>query len=863
MSFLVTLPLVPKNEAPSDGPRPVIDVRFPILGWDAVTEDAAQDNPSAERGGVEQCLEQHFADEKMELTVYFRMTLSDKTMTRAVAAANELSHPAAADKEFPVSEQSLSIFRYLRNFRCEETGNVFDKFPHMGNILHNVDKVPEPLQRRWREMDSAKQEAYRAMENLTENIHWVAGVAGTGKSNFLQFVILMAMFGYKDKEHPIKVIDFVPQNNAVSDFADDMVVAFEELGRQDAVVRLHPFDSEISDWMSTRVRKEDRKDLFGEEDANRACVALGDQFVIHHQLAQMSVSVNDARAQNTKPRRPFLGVQQQAYKFFEAHKDDFPKLRDALDDLAKSNSPGEEAVNLMSEIKALVTELYAAFLRQFTGVVVATPYAGCLSEFVRDFKTDIVMIDDACRMDEADFLMIIHDPGFFVVIGDPRQPGPFVHGSHGDIVTNPFKEIMKRSPLERALSYGGVVKARLVQNHRGKGNLPVLASGLFYHRNMQSAEGEDAFPPETLAWHEWLKGHCPTLVETSQRILIELQGAAVGKLATSSFNMAHVQHVCTLVVEAITDDNLRGLNGKQKSILVATFYKAQQAKYIEALDAMVSAKILTREQRRLVDVRTVDGAQGFAADLVIVDFVKSSTPGFTCDRRRLCVAVTRARQAEIIVMSRGMFVGRRPSLEDPTGHDVSLLAKVYAQVARFGGIVTKGAAREHTAKPDVDLDPDTRCRNCGKPGHLHRECTEPLSCKNCLESGHGAAECPKPHIERCSSCNAADHSRKDCLSCTLCHGKGHMRDNCPKAGSMKCFNCAQAGHQAKDCTNPPERKCTNCGQPGHTALGCNFCTKCRVEVSIAAICPRRRANRINRATSRELARPIGRARSVA
>ena len=61
----------------------------------------------------------------------------------------------------------------------------------------------------------------------------------------------------------------------------------------------------------------------------------------------------------------------------------------------------------------------------------------------------------------------------------------------------------------------------------------------------------------------------------------------------------------------------------------------------------------------------------------------------------------------------------------PSNPAYSLLAKVYAQVARFGGIVTKGAAPEHTAKPDVDLDPDTRCRNCGKPGHLHRECTEP------------------------------------------------------------------------------------------------------------------------------------------
>ncbi|KAK3906904.1 hypothetical protein C8A05DRAFT_29232 [Staphylotrichum tortipilum] len=288
----------------------------------------------------------------------------------------------------------------------------------------------------------------------------------------------------------------------------------------------------------------------------------------------------------------------------------------------------------MSDIKALITKLYAAFLGQFTGVVVVTPYAGCLSEFVRDFKADIVMVDEACRMDKADILMIVrhHDPGLFMVVGDPRQPGPFVHENHGNIVTNPFKEIMERSPLERALSYGVVVKAQLAWNHRGKGSLACLASELFYRHSMLCAEGKDAWPPEMLAWHEWLKRHCPSLIDGSQHILVELQGAAVEKLGTSSFNMAHVQHVCALVVlvvAAITEGNLRGLDGKQKSILVATFYKAQQARYMEAFDNMVSAKTLTREQRRLVNVRTVEGAQGFAADLVIVDFVNSTSPGFT------------------------------------------------------------------------------------------------------------------------------------------------------------------------------------------------------------------------------------------
>ena len=114
-------------------------------------------------------------------------------------------------------------------------------------------------------------------------------------------------------------------------------------------------------------------------------------------------------------------------------------------------------------MKVLVTELYAAFFQQFTGIIVATPHSGCHTNFVPHFKADIVMVDEASRVGEAEFLMIIryHDPNFFVVVGDPNQPGPFVRDSHGGPVTNPFTEFMKRSPLERALRYDGVVKARL------------------------------------------------------------------------------------------------------------------------------------------------------------------------------------------------------------------------------------------------------------------------------------------------------------------------------------------------------------------------------------------------------------------
>ena len=741
VSFLVTLPLVPKSEGPKTGLASMINVQFPILKWDTVKVTGSRDV------SLGKFIEDHFADEETELTVLFRKVLSDQSTRRAIFALNDLCCPQIADEKFPVSEQSIRTYRYLQNFRNGETGNVFEKFPHMENILTNPEQVPEHLRRCWENMDITKQEAYRGLANITQNIHWIAGVAGTGKSNLLQFIVLMAMLGDKNKEHPIKVLDLLPRNKAVSDFANEMAAAFEELGKKNAVIRLRSFESEIDDWISTRVLGEDRQDLINEEEAKWAWAELGDESVIQNQLAQLATSIHDERAQTTKYSS--FSLQQQAHSFLEAHKENFPRLRGALDELAKQGL-GDDEVDMISDMKVLVTHLYAVFLKQFTGVIVATPGSGCHSNLVRNFKADIVMIDDASCVGEAEFLMAIryHNPKFFVVVGDPNQPGHFVHESYDRPVTNPFTEFLKRSPLERALSYGGVVKSQLASNHRGKNDLSALASKIIYHRSLlPAAQGEAAWSPETPAWCEWLRKHCPTLIHGHQRILLELQGAVASKVGTSSINMAHIEHACTLVVQAIQDDKLKGMNGKKVTVLVATFYMAQKAKYAELFDELVFRKTLTHQQRRQIDVRTVDDAQGFAADLVIVDFVKTSSPGFTCDRRRLCVAITRARQAEIILMSRGMFIGRKPSPEDPTGHDVRLLAKIYTEVALTRGIVTKSvapmpkkttetvaggdrAAADHGLVPNV-----IKCYNCGKSGHGQRECLKPL---NHVKTGHKA-----------------------------------------------------------------------------------------------------------------------------
>jgi regulator of nonsense transcripts 1 len=47
---------------------------------------------------------------------------------------------------------------------------------------------------------------------------------------------------------------------------------------------------------------------------------------------------------------------------------------------------------------------------------------------------------------------------------------------------------------------------------------------------------------------------------------------------------------------------------------------------------------------------TVDKAQGNQADVVFLDMVRTSSVGFMDDPQRLNVAITRARQAEVIIM---------------------------------------------------------------------------------------------------------------------------------------------------------------------------------------------------------------------
>lgn len=98
------------------------------------------------------------------------------------------------------------------------------------------------------------------------------------------------------------------------------------------------------------------------------------------------------------------------------------------------------------------------------------------------------------------------------------------------------------------------------------------------------------------------------------------------------------------------------------------------------------------------------------------------------------------------------------------------LARQAEEAAYHEGL--QGASSSNTGGPSgsTPVAPKPVCFNCGRPGHLQKECEKQFvgQCYNCNESGHVRAACPKPPQPSgrkklvCLNCGNAGHHQKDC-----------------------------------------------------------------------------------------------------
>lgn len=108
------------------------------------------------------------------------------------------------------------------------------------------------------------------------------------------------------------------------------------------------------------------------------------------------------------------------------------------------------------------------------------------------------------------------------------------------------------------------------------------------------------------------------------------------------------------VMELLQDTSFRQVGRTDRgTILIVAPYKEAYQKYKKSIKNLPQTFQARLGVEARLEARTIDTVQGGEADFVFLDLVRSSATDFTDDPNRLCVALTRARQAEVILMHPG------------------------------------------------------------------------------------------------------------------------------------------------------------------------------------------------------------------
>lgn len=273
------------------------------------------------------------------------------------------------------------------------------------------------------------------------------------------------------------------------------------------------------------------------------------------------------------------------------------------------------------------------------------------------FQPDIIILDECSQATEAAALLPVaqfHERLEQVIFaGDDQQLQPFVLSTPDE---NEFEPQLRKSWFERARLSAVVPCVTLGLQYRMRPEISRLIIERFYQNKLQNDASTLQDRPAYRAYMqiaremnlngvEWADSEWPISnvlmvdMPDGTRTLSKTDGAG------SRFNNAHLAIVRDICLALLAPNS--ELYGPQ--ITVMTPYAAQRVRHIRA---MSEATRLNGEMGR-VRISTVDKFQGDEADIVVLDLVVRSNLGdglgFMRDKHRLNVAISRAREALIVI----------------------------------------------------------------------------------------------------------------------------------------------------------------------------------------------------------------------
>ncbi|KXS22325.1 P-loop containing nucleoside triphosphate hydrolase protein [Gonapodya prolifera JEL478] len=347
---------------------------------------------------------------------------------------------------------------------------------------------------------------------------------------------------------------------------------------------------------------------------------------------------------------------------------------------AKSGAERREAWKEVKVLRKEVSERERKVEREVIGTakVILTTLSGAASTLLRDSQFDTVIIDEATQATEGECWCAVGKGKRLIMAGDPWQLPPTIKsrpprgGTSTTLAKSANDSTHPRAPphthpLERTLfdrlaeTWGDLVVRMLTVQYRMHTDIMEFSSSQFYRSLLTPylevashllcelpsvARTEDTEVPlvfiDTAGMEMYEREEGKGVGEGKRR-------AVVGEEGGSKYN-EHEMELCLTHVRALVTAGVA-----PAQVCIISPYAAQ-------VDRTLA---LTRETWPDLEVGTVDGFQGREKEAVIVSCVRSNergVVGFLAERRRMNVALTRARR-HLCVIGDSETLGRDPFLK--------------------------------------------------------------------------------------------------------------------------------------------------------------------------------------------------------
>ncbi|KAI9846082.1 MAG: Tripartite DNA replication factor [Sclerophora amabilis] len=431
-----------------------------------------------------------------------------------------------------------------------------------------------------------------------------------------------------------------------------------------------------------------------------------------------------------------------------ANREAWSKFRDVFRqfDRIESNQswPEQDNANIFRQ---LMGRLRQHIFEERAYVVAGTISAVCVGSTYKAYSPDFIIVDECARASELDFVNLIASypkTKAIIAIGDHRQHLPLVTSKKLNNLASQLGLAMSTRLLQL-----GHRSALITEQHRMVEGTGSMASRLFYQGLLSdSSSTHISRRPNAAMMQRFLHTQFNMPANSPPHIFLSIENSSVVQhnKGTRS-NLYNVGAVLNLLPALIKETSI-----PPQDIWIITPYLGQVNTYKAVL------RDLSSQGYDKIKVRTVDGAQDAEGSVVIVDLVFRDDPGFVKDPNRLNVAITRHRDALILVGHlNSLFSSKKQShnVLREIGLSFAHARKVHfvktERLANHGAILeTIKANAEMTAevadkKLATEDGTDRRCHQCGKIGHSAAECPDSVNkshhtCPNC---GHISRDYPE------------------------------------------------------------------------------------------------------------------------